>query len=153
MKKGGFTLIELLVVVAIIAILVSVGMVSYSGIQQRGRDTTRKTDLESVASALETYYADNGAYPTANSGKIDCGGALTWGTSALNCGGKTYLSKLPGDSKYPPHEQYCYESTAPNQTYNLYADLENQNDPARLSTPVNCGGSSGTPYDFRVKNP
>ena len=148
-------MIELLVVVAIIAILVSVGMVSYSGIQQRGRDTTRKTDLESVASALETYYADNGAYPTANSGKIDCGGALTWGTSALNCGGKTYLSKLPGDSKapLPSHVQYCYESTPPNQTYNLYADLENQNDPARLSTPVNCGGSSGTPYDFRVKNP
>jgi type II secretion system protein G len=152
MRKGGFTLIELLVVVAIIAILVSVGMVSYSGIQQRGRDTTRKTDLESVASALETYYADNGAYPAASSGRIDCGGALTWGTSALTCGGKTYLSKLPGDPKAPPRVQYCYESSS-NQTYNLYTDLENQNDLARLSTPVNCGGSAGTPYDFLVKNP
>lgn len=62
--KKGFTLIELLVVIAIIAILISVGAVSYTRSLKLSRDAKRKTDLEQIRQALETYRAENGTYPT-----------------------------------------------------------------------------------------
>lgn len=49
----GFTLIELLVVISIIAILSVIGLVYYSGIQQKARDSTRKADIAAITNALE----------------------------------------------------------------------------------------------------
>lgn len=60
----GFTLIELMVVIAIIGILATIIMVSFSAVQQRARDGQRKADLRQIQSALELYKADNGVYPT-----------------------------------------------------------------------------------------
>lgn len=59
----GFTLMELLVVIAIMAILVSLGTVSYSNAQKKSRDSKRKADIKSIQNAMEQYFADNGAYP------------------------------------------------------------------------------------------
>ena len=42
--------------------------------------------------------------------------------------------------------EYCYISTG-NQSYNLYANMEGN---GNLTPAVNCGGSSGTPYDYQV---
>ena len=43
--------------------------------------------------------------------------------------------------------EYCYISTG-NQSYNLYANMEGN---GNLTPAVNCGGSSGTPYDYRYR--
>lgn len=59
----GFTLIELLVVIAIIAILISVGAVSYTRSLKISRDSKRKTDIEQIRQALETYRSELGSYP------------------------------------------------------------------------------------------
>lgn len=66
--KKGFTLIELLVVIAIIGILAALIMVSVAGARQKALDTQLKTNLRSVASALEQYAADQQepSYPPAN---------------------------------------------------------------------------------------
>jgi general secretion pathway protein G len=61
--KKGFSLVELLVVISIIAILVSVGSISYARSLKLSRDAKRKTDLEQIRQALETYRAENGIYP------------------------------------------------------------------------------------------
>jgi prepilin-type N-terminal cleavage/methylation domain-containing protein len=65
MKKllKGFTLIELLVVIAIIGILITVGAVSYQRAVRLSRDSKRKTDLEQIRQALETYRSEEGVYP------------------------------------------------------------------------------------------
>jgi prepilin-type N-terminal cleavage/methylation domain-containing protein len=64
-NKRGFTLMELLIVIAIIGILVSVSVASYSSAQKKGRDARRHTDLKAVQNAWEQYYADNNAsYPS-----------------------------------------------------------------------------------------
>lgn len=58
----GFTLIELLIVISIIGVLAAVGFVSYSSAQSKARDSRRKQDLKSIATALELYYGVNRSY-------------------------------------------------------------------------------------------
>lgn len=66
-KKRGFTLIELLVVIAIIGILATIILVSYNNMQAKSRDSKRKSDLQTMASAMEIYYSDMKVYITGNS--------------------------------------------------------------------------------------
>jgi prepilin-type N-terminal cleavage/methylation domain-containing protein len=55
----GFTLIELLVVVAIIAILVSVVLVSLSNAKNKGADASVKTNLNTVRGESELFFSNN----------------------------------------------------------------------------------------------
>jgi len=64
LKEKGFSLLALLVAIAIIALLTSIGMVSFSRAQQNSRDTRRKADLRSISSALELFYDASNVYPT-----------------------------------------------------------------------------------------
>ena len=61
LKKKGFTLIELLVVIGILAALV---ITTFTGIQQKARNTERNTDIKALHGQIEAYYAQNGRYPT-----------------------------------------------------------------------------------------
>jgi type II secretion system protein G len=63
-NNRGFTIVELLIVIVVIGILAALVIVTYNGIQQKARDTERKTDINAVASHMEAYNAQNGRYPT-----------------------------------------------------------------------------------------
>lgn len=63
-SQKGFTLVELLIVIVVIGILAALVITTYSGIQQKGRNTERQTDLKAVQGQLEAYYASNGYYPS-----------------------------------------------------------------------------------------
>lgn len=63
-NNKGFTLIELMVVIAIIGILTSIGLVSFSGARAKANDAKRRADLKTLQTALEGYYNDNNAYPS-----------------------------------------------------------------------------------------
>ncbi len=65
-KSKGFTIVELLIVIVVIAILATLVIVTFTGIQQKARDSQRQTDIDALDSHLEAYYADNGYYPTLN---------------------------------------------------------------------------------------
>lgn len=62
-KKSGFTLIELLIVVAIIAILAAIAVPNFLEAQTRSKVSRARTDMRSIATALESYYVDNNRYP------------------------------------------------------------------------------------------
>src|SRR3954463_3155357 len=60
----GFTIVELLIVIVVIGILAALVITTYNGIQQKARDTERKTDVNAVHGQVEAYNAQNGKYPT-----------------------------------------------------------------------------------------
>lgn len=62
-KSRGFTIVELLIVIVVIGILAGLVVVTYNGIQQKARDTERKTDINALHGQLEAYQAQNGKYP------------------------------------------------------------------------------------------
>jgi len=61
--KKGFTLIELLVVVAIIAILAAIAIPQYAKYRQRAQDSAAISDLKTIQTTAEAYYADHMSYP------------------------------------------------------------------------------------------
>lgn len=65
--KKGFTLIELLIVVAIIAILAAIAVPNFLEAQVRSKASRVKSDLRSLATAVESYYVDNNSYPATDS--------------------------------------------------------------------------------------
>lgn len=62
-REQAFTIVELLIVIVVIAILAALVVVAFNGIQARARDTQRGANLQSLAKALEAYYAEKGSYP------------------------------------------------------------------------------------------
>lgn len=63
-KQQGFTIVELLIVIVVIGILAALVITTFTGIQQKGRNTKRQTDINTLHSHLEAYYAQNSKYPT-----------------------------------------------------------------------------------------
>lgn len=61
---SGFTLIELLVVILIIGVLSSIAIPVFLGQRQRAYDATVQSDMKNMATALETSFTANLAYPT-----------------------------------------------------------------------------------------
>ena len=61
--KSAYTLIELLVSVTIVALLVVLVVVNYSGIVAKSRDQRRWNDLKSVQLSIETYKFENKQCP------------------------------------------------------------------------------------------
>ena len=63
--QSGFTLIELLIVIVIIGILSAVVVFSVRGINNNSATNACKSDINTISSAVEAYYAQNKSYPGA----------------------------------------------------------------------------------------
>ena len=73
----GFTLIELLIVMAIIAILISISIPSFRGMQVEARKTKAQGDLTTLQIAIESYYKDyNNQYPAVANYQTTLTGAM-----------------------------------------------------------------------------
>lgn len=164
----GFTLIELLVVISIIGILATLVAANLNSARGRARDSTRKSDLRNISTALRLYFNDWGQFPpnTCGSGGIcGCGGGgaaqptnlCKWGEGWYNgasaTSGTVYMSKLPSDPQ-PDRQQYVYsrDFTFTDQ-YTVKACLENLSD-ASCDKDVNgnvitCGSIGGCQYTVK----
>lgn len=60
---GGFTIVELLIVIVVIAILASVTIVAYSGIQRQARNSVIISSAGEVVKMIALYKAQEGSYP------------------------------------------------------------------------------------------
>ncbi|OGK18443.1 hypothetical protein A3D80_00395 [Candidatus Roizmanbacteria bacterium RIFCSPHIGHO2_02_FULL_40_13b] len=130
----GFTFVELLIVISIITILSTVGISSYVGVQQGGRDTRRKADIQEIRGALEHYRENNSAYPTPASGA-----GLSFGTAPLSdAAGNIYLQTIPQDPQSPKRTYYY---TTVSGDYSLGTRLEGTATCTVAPTPAanSCG--------------
>lgn len=154
----GFTLVELLVVMAILGILTVITLGNFRTSQIKARDAQRKSDLRQTANALEAYYNDHAGYPLGdtNGKMLACGCEGTGGDDPCDwdddlgvrefCdeNNTVYMTKVPGDPTGDPH--YYYRSNG--IYYQLYANLENSNDP-EASLSLTLGGEN---YNFGVSS-
>lgn len=134
-SRSGFTLIELLVVISIVAVLSTVGLTIFSGIQSKARDSNRKSDLRILAIALELYYQKNGKYQPSQFDQLLCDKrdiTYFYNTIYYYFSGKSYDVKDPLTSNL-----YCYLSDNKGTFYRLYAKLENCQDP-QIIPGINC---------------
>ncbi len=65
-KSRAFTLIELLIVMSVIAIIISIALPSFKGMQQQARIIKAQGDLRTLKVSVETYFSNNAAYPAAS---------------------------------------------------------------------------------------
>lgn len=63
-KQQGFTIVELLIVIVVIGILAALVITTFTGIQQKARNTERQTDINGLHQALEAFYAQESRYPS-----------------------------------------------------------------------------------------
>jgi len=164
-KLSGFTLIELIVVMALIMILSVVGIGTYTQATVKGKDTQRKSDLNQIAKAVESFYTDVGRYPLSEDGETN---PLCYDDSAADknapCtsedltatidGQETSYINIPEDPI--PSQYYVYVSDSKGTKYWLYTALESQTDRDLLENvdgsiyeySVNCG--SGVPCNYQL---
>ena len=87
-RAAAFTLIELLIVVAIIAILAAIAVPNFLEAQTRSQISRAKSDMRTMASALEAYRVDHHQYPYGDSGVHG-----TWKLTTP----VAYIASLPAD--------------------------------------------------------
>jgi len=67
-RNRGFTLIELLLVMVILAILATVVVPKMVGRRAQAEESSAKTGISSISTALDTFEVDNGRYPSSEEG-------------------------------------------------------------------------------------
>ncbi len=62
--RSGFSLIEIIIAVAIMAIVAGVAVVNLTGVLDKQRISSTKSDLKGFKQSIDIFYADTGSYPT-----------------------------------------------------------------------------------------
>lgn len=125
-RQEGFTIVELLIVIVVIGILAALVITTFTGIQQRARNTERETDIKAMHGQVEAYYAENGYYPTlavliAPMPGLDAEALMAPGAGAaqVNAAAATTLKY-----QYAPEPSTCNNTTENCTGYTLEAALE-----------------------------
>lgn len=131
MKNKGFTLIEILVVATIIGLLSVVGIISYSQFTKTARDARRKSDVENIRTALESYKSNTNCYPKEDTGDVPPATLVT----------NSYIRTIPKDPKSNANYVYvgsgCTGCTGTDCTsYTLSASLESIVGSSYTSNPL-----------------
>lgn len=132
----GFTIVELLIVVVVIAILASITIVAYNGIQQKARNTARVQTADAMRKNMLLYQAEfghNSLY-----------GMLLPGSGEGQCLGTDYQDVDPGASiscRYVTPDTGAPYSTPINQA--LYDALRGSSKYSMNYTPVSQKNFSG----------
>jgi prepilin-type N-terminal cleavage/methylation domain-containing protein len=124
-NSKGFTIVELLIVIVVIGILAALVLNSFRGVQERARDTKRRTDVNAQASQLEVYYTDNGGYPVFT-GQID---ADSWISGNLK-GADLNAWRAPNQTA-----NSMVNSATPDKDHYGYTPLQNDGTTACTTAP------------------
>jgi len=85
LRVSGFSLLEMMLVIIIVAIILTVTSLATNNIRAKMRDSQRIADVKMIQTALASYRADNGFFPS----------VMTPNMALVGPTGKTYLEKIP----------------------------------------------------------
>ena len=122
----GFTIVELLIVIVVIAVLATITIIAFNGLQRRAIQSSLQADVNKAKKKVMLYQAENGTYPTA----INCTNPSSTEICVEPSGSNTY-SYTSLNTSYPP----LYALSASNDTL-AYQATE--------STPVQEGSGYST---------
>jgi len=122
-SKNGFTLIELLITITIMAILLTLTVVSLRSSQAHARDEDRKADVAAIAQSLENYY----------NGDLD-------NEKYVGSGKDTYTSYEP--NAYPPTAYFANEDAIRGALLNLDVSAMRAPGVATSANPSLIGATS-----------
>lgn len=136
-RQKGFTIVELLIVIVIIGVLAALVIVTYNGMQGRGRDARRQTDIRNVKAAIEQYKADNSFYPAVC--PSDNTGCSASDLAAVLVPG--YIKAIPQDPQYPASGKLYYYVRGPqaNDSYALYIPAYEVRSACKTGANINTG--------------
>lgn len=79
----AFTLIELLVVIAIVAVLASIAVPVFQGVQNQAKKAQARNDLTQIVIAVNAFYTEYGKYPVTGAADVMVGPGGTATNDAL----------------------------------------------------------------------
>ena len=134
-KHFGFTVVELIVVVVVIAVLTSITAIAYRSTQADSRDKKRMADTMILKSAIDEYYADNGAYPRLTTCEYNSGAECVSGQVWTLLKDQGYLERIPmpdlattthtdGVNRAPGGKAYYLYLSKNSTEYQVYVPLE-----------------------------
>jgi general secretion pathway protein G len=144
-NEKGFTMVEMMVVLIIIAVLIAGGIKFYLGYIENAKVTKAKAQISTMQAALDTYYAENGVYPSDTSlaaltTKMLNAGLIVTGTPAAGTAGQD--GTLSVADPWGASSFYIYKSTDGTSFYVRSGRDTVQNQPA--GTAVFGNGTGGT---------
>ncbi|MEZ5988452.1 MAG: type II secretion system protein GspG [Planctomycetota bacterium] len=69
--EGGFTLVEIVVVIAVVLLLTGIAVPMISGYVEDGRRARAKSEIKTLAGAIELFYSNTGRWPARNGSSQD----------------------------------------------------------------------------------
>ena len=126
-KNGGFSLIEVLGATALVAILMTVALVSVVPILAEGKANTTQAFVDKAADQVQAYYMANDSYPADLSALEDAG----------------YIERIPND---PYGNAYVYATPAV-YTTSIGFDLYSSGPDGTAQTSDDIGAGN---YDHSV---
>ena len=121
--KRGFTIIEVLVMISVVAILTTIGIISYGNWRQKSLRDAITADLKSAAQAMEQYRNFHNTYPT-----------LPAGASIPNYnGGPVHVYIQGADGK-----EFCIEATRGSQKMHITSKSSDVSDGGCSWQPSSC---------------
>ena len=130
----GFTLIEMMIVIVVIGILIGILLPSFRGTQDEASIQRARSELRTIATALESYYIHNSnAFPAALS-------SLTSATPRI-------LNVIPDDPFRTGSNDYTYAISDNGSYYVIFAygtdrdvDISGINNSGQMTEAGDCTG-------------